>query len=436
VPVTTLDDAVWPHSGADLMQPHVRSRRKQTIVSWSASQRRRGGWRSAVMRRLLIRIGDFDELWFVPRASEELHTDRQSIGCEPARNADGRQAGVGGKAAVVCTGLRFAYEACLATDRRVRNEINTTVRHCFEDGLPQHVTFYNVLNKAALRAVSQAARAQTYPSRPVRWIVPYPPGGAGDILARLMAQQLSDRLGQPFVIENKPGAGTNIGTESVVRAPADGYTLLLAATPAAINATLYEKLNFNFIRDITPIASLIGVPEVLVVNPSFSAKTVTEFIAYAKAHPGKINYASSGNGTFQHLCGELFKMMTGIDMVHVPYRGDAFALNDLIGGQVQAMFGNTAPSIEHIRTDKLRALAVTTMARLDVLRRQGGKAGQARRSGQRCAWRRDEFRAYGPDRDEPDRSRGDVGHGDGGHGRVPPGHGRHAAQMAQFGQRR
>jgi tripartite-type tricarboxylate transporter receptor subunit TctC len=233
--------------------------------------------------------------------------------------------------------------------------------------LPRRRFLQLAASAAALPAISQAARAQTYPSRPVRWIVPYPPGGAGDILARLMAQQLSDRLGQPFVIENKPGAGTNIGTESVVHAPADGYTLLLAATPAAINATLYEKLNFNFMRDIAPVASLIGVPEVLEVNPSFPAKTVSEFIADAKAHPGKVNYASSGNGTFQHLCGELFKMMTGIDMVHVPYRGDAFALNDLIGGQVQAMFGNTAPSIEHIRTGRLRALAVTTMARLDVL---------------------------------------------------------------------
>src|ERR1700681_2542486 len=233
--------------------------------------------------------------------------------------------------------------------------------------LPRRRFLQLTASAAALATVSRVARAQTYPSRPVRWIVPYPPGGAGDILARLMAQRLSDQLGQPFVIENKPGAGTNIGTESVVHAPAVGYTLLLVATPGAINATLYEKLNFNFISDSAPVASLIGVPEVLELNPSFPAKTVSEFIAYAKAHPGKINYASSGNGTFQHLCGELFKMMTGVDMVHVPYRGDAFALTDLISGQVQAMFGNTAPSIEHIRTGKLRALAVTTVTRLEVL---------------------------------------------------------------------
>lgn len=220
---------------------------------------------------------------------------------------------------------------------------------------------------AALPAVSRSTWAQTYPARPVRWIVPYPAGGAADIVARLMAQRLSERLGQPFVIENKPGAGTNIGTESVVRAAPDGYTLLFAATPASINATLYQKLNFVFLRDIAPIAGLTRNHEVLEVNPSVPARTVPEFIGYAKAHPGEINYASSGVGTMQHLAGELFKVMTGIDMVHVPYRGDAFALTDLIAGQVQAMFGNMPPSIEHIRSGKLRALAVTSTTRSEVL---------------------------------------------------------------------
>jgi tripartite-type tricarboxylate transporter receptor subunit TctC len=233
--------------------------------------------------------------------------------------------------------------------------------------LPRRRFLYLAAGAAALPAVSPVAWAQTYPTRPVRWIVPFPAGGAADIVARLMGQWLSERLGQSFVIENRPGAGTNIGTESVVRSAPDGYTLLFVSPSAAINATLYEKLNFSFIRDVAPVAGLVRTPDVMEVNPSVPAKTVPEFIAYAKANPGKINYASSGNGTVQHLAGELFKVMTGVDMIHVPYRGDAFALTDLIGGQVQAMFGNMAPSIEHIRTGRLRALAVTTTTRSELL---------------------------------------------------------------------
>jgi tripartite-type tricarboxylate transporter receptor subunit TctC len=233
--------------------------------------------------------------------------------------------------------------------------------------LPRRQFLYLAAGAAALSAVPPVARAQTYPARPVRWIVPFPAGGAADIVARLMGQCLSERLRQSFVIENRPGAGTNIGTESVVHSTPDGYTLLFVSPSAAINASLYDKLSFNFIRDIAPVASFVRTPDVLEVNPSVPAKTVPEFIAYAKANPGKINYASSGNGTVQHLAGELFKVMAGVDMVHVPYRGDAFALTDLIGGQVQAMFGNMAPSIEHIRIGKLRALAVTTATRSEVL---------------------------------------------------------------------
>jgi tripartite-type tricarboxylate transporter receptor subunit TctC len=220
---------------------------------------------------------------------------------------------------------------------------------------------------AALPAVSRVARAQVYPSRLVRIIVGYPAGGANDIAARLMGQWLSDRLGQPFVIENRPGAGTNIATEAVVRAPADGYTLLLVNVANAINATLYEKLNFNVIRDIAPVASIISQPQVMLVNPSVPAKTVPEFIAYAKATPGKINMASAGNGSPNHVGGELFKMMTGVDMLHVPYRGAAPALTDLLGGQVQVLFASLASSIEYIRAGKLRPLAVTTSTRLEVL---------------------------------------------------------------------
>src|SRR3954468_7575173 len=220
---------------------------------------------------------------------------------------------------------------------------------------------------AALPAVSRIAGGQTYPSRPVRWIVPGPPGGATDIFARLIGQWLSERLGQPFVLENRPGGGGNIATEAVVRAPADGYTLLLVADANAINATLYDKLNFDFIRDIAPVAGMVRVPNVMLVHPSFSAATVPEFISYAKANPGKVNMASAGNGTQGHMSGELFKMMAGVDMVHVPYRGAAPGLTDLLGGQVQLMFVSTAASIEYIKSGQLRALAVTTATRAEAL---------------------------------------------------------------------
>ena len=220
---------------------------------------------------------------------------------------------------------------------------------------------------AALPAVSHFAWAQSYPTRPVRLVVGFPPGGGTDIIARLIGQWLSERLGQQLVIENRPGAGSNIATEGVVRAAADGYTLLLVSAAHAINATLYDRLNYNFLRDIAPVAGVIRVPNLMEVNPSLPPKSVPEFIAYAKANPGKVNYASGGNGTAQHLAGELFKTMTGVDMAHVPYRGDAPALTDLIGGQVQVMFGNMPSSIEHIRAGKLRPLAVTTAARSEAL---------------------------------------------------------------------
>jgi tripartite-type tricarboxylate transporter receptor subunit TctC len=220
---------------------------------------------------------------------------------------------------------------------------------------------------AALPAALPLAWGQDYPSRLVRIIVGFAAGGAPDILARLMGQWLSERLGQPFVIENRPGAGSNIGTEAVVRAPPDGYTLLMVTATNTVNTTLYDKLNFNFIRDIAPVASISRIPLVMEVNPSVPAKTVPEFIAYAKANPGKINMASAGNGTAVHVAGELFKMMAGVDMLHVPYRGSASALTDLIGGQVQVMFDTISSSIEHIRAVKLRALAVTTATRSEAL---------------------------------------------------------------------
>ncbi len=197
----------------------------------------------------------------------------------------------------------------------------------------------------------------------MRLIVGYPAGGPSDILARLMGQWLSERLGQPFVIENKPGAASNLATEAVVHAPPDGYTLLIVSAANAINATLYTDLHFNFIRDIAPVAAIIRSTNVMVVNPSFPAKTVPEFIAYAKVNPGKINFASGGSGGPVHVSGELFKMLTGVNMVHVPYRGETPALTDLLGGQVQVMFGSASTSIEHIRAGKLRALAVTTATR-------------------------------------------------------------------------
>jgi tripartite-type tricarboxylate transporter receptor subunit TctC len=220
---------------------------------------------------------------------------------------------------------------------------------------------------AALPALSRIAWAQSYPTKPVRVIVPFAPGGSTDIVARLMGQRLSERLGQPFIIESRPGAGTNIGTEAVVRAPPDGYTLLLVGPPVAINATLYEKLNFNFMRDIVPIASIIRAPFVMEVNSSFPTATVPEFIAYAKANPGKVNMASAGTGSGPHVAGELFKMMAGINMLHVPYRGSAPALTDLIGGQVQVYFDGIPSSIEHIKAGRLRPLAVTTATRSNVL---------------------------------------------------------------------
>jgi tripartite-type tricarboxylate transporter receptor subunit TctC len=209
--------------------------------------------------------------------------------------------------------------------------------------------------------------AQAYPSRPVRWVVPFPPGGPAEILARLFGQFMSERLGQPFVIENRPGAGGNIGAEAVVRSPPDGYTMLLVTTANAINASLYERLNYNFIRDIAPVAALIRVPAVLEINPMVPVDSVPAFVAYAKANPGRLNMASAGNGTIQHVAGEMFKMMTGLSLQHVPYRGQAPALTDLIGGQVQIMFDSMPASIEHIRAGKVRALAVTTTARSDVL---------------------------------------------------------------------
>jgi tripartite-type tricarboxylate transporter receptor subunit TctC len=220
---------------------------------------------------------------------------------------------------------------------------------------------------AAVPVISRIAWPQAYPTRPVRIIVPAAAGGAADITARLIGQWLSERVGQQFIIENRPGAGTNIGTEAVVRAPADGYTLLQVTGSNAINATLYNRLNFNFIRDIAPVASIMRVPGVMVVNPSFAGKTIPEFIAYAKANPGKINMASSGIGSTAHVYGELFKMMAGINMVHVPYRGEALAMTDLIGGQVQVMFGTLPASISYIRAGNVRPLAVTTAMRLEVL---------------------------------------------------------------------
>jgi tripartite-type tricarboxylate transporter receptor subunit TctC len=220
---------------------------------------------------------------------------------------------------------------------------------------------------AAFAVASRTAWAQTYPTRPVRIIVGYPAGGGADINARLMGQWLSERLGQAFVIENRLGAGGTIAVDLVVRSPPDGYTLLLTGSPDAYNESLYNNVKFNYIRDIAPVAGITRVPGVMVVHPSFPAKTVPEFIAYTKANPGKINYASGGIGAPQHLCGELFKMMASVDMVHVPYRGGAPAVADLLGAQVQVMFDVMTESIEYIRAGKLRALAVTTAARSEAL---------------------------------------------------------------------
>jgi tripartite-type tricarboxylate transporter receptor subunit TctC len=233
--------------------------------------------------------------------------------------------------------------------------------------LPRRNFLHLAAGAAALPAMSRVARAQAYPSRPVRVIVGFAPAGGTDITARLIGQWLSERLGQQFVIENRPGAASNIGTEVVVNAPPDGYTLLLATFVNAVNATLYDKLNFNFIRDIAPVASIDRQPFAIEVHPSVPVKTVSEFIAYAKANPGRINMASAGAGSGNHVAGELFKMMTGVNLVHVPYRGAGPALVDLLGGQVQVMFASMSSSIEYVRAGKLRALAVTIATRSPVL---------------------------------------------------------------------
>ena len=230
-----------------------------------------------------------------------------------------------------------------------------------------HLAAGTIALPATSRMASYKAWAQTYPTRPVRLIVPFGPGGGTDIVARLIGQWLSERLGQQFVIENRPGAGGNLGTEAVVRAPPDGYTLALIGAPSAINATLYDKLTFNFIRDIAPVAIIVRFPNVMVVNPSVPAKTVPEFIAYAKANPDKINMSSPGNGSTPHVAGELFKMMTGVNMVHVPYRSVAAGMTDMLSGQVQVTFGTTASTIEYVRAGTLRALAVTTAVRAEAL---------------------------------------------------------------------
>src|SRR5262247_2499615 len=253
-----------------------------------------------------------------------------------------------------------------------KREICTSGSVRDEDGQPPHLLgrrnfLHLAAGAAALPLVSRMARAQAYPSRPVRIVVPFTPGGASDITARLMGQWLSERLGQQFVIDNRPGGGTNTGTEAVVRAPADGYTLLMVGGYNAINATLYDKLNHNFIRDIAPVAGIIVVPNVMVVNPSVPAATVPEFIAYAKSKPGKTTMASAGTGTPSHVTGELFKMMAGVNLVHVPYRGGGPALTDLLSGQVQVMFATMPSSIEYIRAGKLRALAVATATRSEAL---------------------------------------------------------------------
>jgi tripartite-type tricarboxylate transporter receptor subunit TctC len=227
--------------------------------------------------------------------------------------------------------------------------------------------FLQLAAAAALPAFPCPAWAQAYPARPVRLIVQVTAGGSPDIIARVLAQWLSERLGQQFVVDNRPGASGNIGTEAVVRAPADGYTLLFAMSANAINASLYDNLRFNFIRDIAPVASIARIPLVMEVNPSVPAKTVPEFIAHAKANPGKINMASSGNATPLHVAGELFKMMAGVDLVHVPYRGEPVAMPDLLNGRVQVMFGVLPSSLVYIKAGQLRALAMTTAHRLEVL---------------------------------------------------------------------
>jgi tripartite-type tricarboxylate transporter receptor subunit TctC len=233
--------------------------------------------------------------------------------------------------------------------------------------IPRRRFLHFAAGAAALPAMSGTARTETYPTRPVRAIVPLAAGGAADISARLMGQWLAERLGQPFIIENRTGAGGNIGTEAVVTAPADGYTLLVAGSFNAINATLYDKLNFNFIRDIAPVAGIMRNPLIVEVTPSFPTKSVGEFIAYTKAKPGKLNMGSAGIGTPQHMAGELFKVMAGVDMVHVPYRGSGPMLTDLLRGELHVAFDPMLSSIEHIRAGRLRALAVTTATRSERL---------------------------------------------------------------------
>jgi tripartite-type tricarboxylate transporter receptor subunit TctC len=233
--------------------------------------------------------------------------------------------------------------------------------------LPRRKFLHLAAGAAALPTLSRIARAQSYPSRPVRVVVAAAAGGASDIVMRLMGPWLSERLGQQFIIENRPGGSNNIGTEAVVRAPADGYTLLAMSGVNVVNTVLFDKLNFNFIRDIAPVAGTMRAPLVMTVNPSFPAKTIPEFIARAKANSGKLNFASGGTGTAQHISGELFKMMTGVNMVHVPYRGEGLALTDLLGGQVQVMFNSSIVSLESVKAAKLRALGVTSATRWGAL---------------------------------------------------------------------
>jgi len=253
-----------------------------------------------------------------------------------------------------------------------KREICTSGSVRDEDGQPPHLLgrrnfLHLAAGAAALPAVSRIARAQAYPTRPIRLIVGFPPGGVADVFARLIGQWLSERLGQPLIIENRPGAGGNLAAEAVAKATPDGYTLLMVGSNNAYNVTLYDNLSFDFVRDIAPVGSIYRGLSVLVVHPSFPAKSVPELIAYAKANPGKITMASAGVGTLHHVYGELFKMMTGVDMLHVPYRGGGPALTDLLAGQVPLMFDTLATSIEHIRAAKLRALAVTSATRSEVL---------------------------------------------------------------------
>jgi tripartite-type tricarboxylate transporter receptor subunit TctC len=234
--------------------------------------------------------------------------------------------------------------------------------------LPRRKFLHLAAGAAALPFSPQVARAQAYPTRPVRIIVGFAPGGPGDLLARLIGQRLSERLGQPFIVENRPGAASNIGTETVVKSLPDGYTLLLTSSANFINTTFYRKSNFNFVRDIAPVAGIVRVPNIMEISPTVPARSVSEFIAYAKANPGKLSMASGGNGTASHVSGELFKMMTGVNIVHVPYRGTAPALADLLGGQVQVLFDQIISSIEYVRSGNVRALAVTTATRSVALR--------------------------------------------------------------------